>query len=201
MDFIRIGSTDLYRSATPRLYKEQQNPRSITVGLLLTSTFISHSQLPSHTTSTTCYFTPRQHSATEVCLSMEWKGKSQMTGTPDVWATWGLTITEQCAYKPVLNCYVWPSLSFGMVGLGFSSVPSFCLIWWWEVNTTENCWMKWEKDKEIRVIAPGSVCQRVPMAKTSATLCPRRMYLRYLESGSSSLTKKSLHSPPHLRFA
>lgn len=190
MDFIRIGSADLYRSATPRLYREQQNPRSVTVGLLLTSTFISHSQLPSHTTSTTCYFTPRQHSATEVCLSLEWKGKRQMTGTPDVWATWGLTIMEQCAYKPVLNCYIWPSLSFGMVGLGFSSVPSFCLavtftFRWWEVNTTENCWMKWEKAEEIGVIAPGSVCQWALMAKNSATLRPRGIYLQYVESGSS----------------
>lgn len=37
MDFIRKGSADLYHSATLRLYKEQQSPRSITVGLLLTS--------------------------------------------------------------------------------------------------------------------------------------------------------------------
>lgn len=37
MNFIRKGSADLYHSATPRLYKEQQSPRSVTVGLLLTS--------------------------------------------------------------------------------------------------------------------------------------------------------------------
>lgn len=127
MDFIRKGSADLYHSATPRLYKEQPSPMSVTVGLLLTSTFISHSQLPSHTTSTTCYFTLKQHSATEVYLPKELKGKRRMTWTQDGWAAWGLTIMEQCSYKPVPIYYIPQCVSFGVVRMGFSSVISFCL--------------------------------------------------------------------------
>lgn len=127
MDFIRKGSADLYHSAIPRLYKEQQSPRSITVGLLLTSTFISHSQLPSHTTSTMCYFILKQHSATEVYLPKEWKGKRRMTWTEDGWAAWGLTIMEQCSYKPVPIYYLPQCVSFEVVGTHSSSVISFCL--------------------------------------------------------------------------
>lgn len=156
MDFIRKGSADLYHSATPRLYKEQQSPKSITVGLLLTSTFISHSQLPSHTTSTTCYFTLKQHSATEVYLPKEWKGKRRMTRTRDGWAAWGLTIMEQCSYKtstnllPATVCEPWS----GRDGLFISHfILSQVVIFnfrWWEVTLTNNCWMKWEKTEEIR---------------------------------------------------
>lgn len=137
MDFIRKGSADLYHSATLRLYKEQQSPRSITVGLLLTSDLYlpQAASFPHHkhhvlfyteaTLSNWGLSAQRMEQEKEDDMSRRWVGSTR-TGLQQSWSN---TVTNQCQSTPCQS--VWAlECSRGAFHQSFCLVPRCCLYLW-----------------------------------------------------------------------
>lgn len=154
-----------------------------------------------------CYFTLKQHSATEVYLPKEWKGKRRMTWIQDGWAAWGLKIMEQCSYKPVQFYYLPQCVSIGVAGMGFSSVISFCLkLLSQPLGDEKWIWLRTDEwnERKLKESEGDSTCFSLPWLKPVPPTMPQGDIFivprGWWQLPWSSITKRSHCSTSALKF-
>lgn len=139
VDFIRKGSADLYHSATPRLYKEQLSPRSITVGLLLTSDlYLSQPASFPHHKHHVLYYSEatfsnwglsaqRMEQEKEDGMNIRWVGSTRINN-------YGAIISQTSANLLPATVYELWSAQEGLFISRFFFVPS-CFLYLWVMRS------------------------------------------------------------------